>query len=46
MNLHVDPKEERSYTIRKLIYRTVFEQAMKEHLATFEKYPAKVPIAR
>ena len=43
-NLHLDPKEERSYTIRKLIYRTEFERAMAEHLATFDAYPARVPI--
>ncbi|MDL2216596.1 arylsulfatase [Desulfovibrio sp. OttesenSCG-928-M14] len=44
-NLHLDPKEDRSYLIRKLIYRAAFGQGLAEHLATFVKYPAKVPIA-
>lgn len=43
-NLHVDPKEEHSVMIRKLIYRGVINQVLAQHLATFEKYPAKVPI--
>lgn len=41
---NLDPKEERSYTIRKLIYRTEFERAMAGRLATFAAYPARVPI--
>jgi arylsulfatase A-like enzyme len=44
-NLYLDPKEERSYFIRKLVYADVFFDALKKHKETFKAYPAKVIVA-
>ena len=41
-NLYLDPKETRSYLIRKLAYLESFQSGMRNHLATFKKYPPKV----
>ncbi|MEX2247676.1 MAG: arylsulfatase [Dehalococcoidia bacterium] len=40
-NLYLDPKETRSYLIRKLAYNTVFINALASHMRTFRAYPAK-----
>jgi len=40
-NLYLDPKETRSYLIRKLPYLDAFQQGIAQHLMTFGKYPAK-----
>jgi arylsulfatase len=45
-NLYLDPKEMHSYFIRKLTYENVLRDALKEHLATFKKYPPKHPIGQ
>ena len=44
-NLYLDPKESRSYLIRKLAYVDTFTDGLREHLVTFGKYPPKHPIA-
>src|SRR6185295_784444 len=41
-NLYLDPKETRSYLIRKLAYLESFQSGLRNHLATFKKYPPKV----
>jgi arylsulfatase A-like enzyme len=43
-NLYLDPKETRSYLIRKLAYLEAFQSGVKNHLMTFKKYPPKVVI--
>jgi arylsulfatase A-like enzyme len=43
-NLYLDPKETRSYLIRKLAYLEAFQSGMRKHLATFKKYPPKVVV--
>jgi arylsulfatase len=45
-NLYLDPKETHSYFIRKLVYTDIFLKARADHLATFQKYPPKQPIAQ
>ncbi len=40
-NLYLDPKEEHSYLIRKLVYSDIFFSAMDKHKETFVKYPPK-----
>ena len=40
-NLYLDPKESRSYLIRKLAYIEVLREGMRAHLATFQAYPPK-----
>jgi arylsulfatase A-like enzyme len=44
-NLYLDPKESRSYMIRKLAYIDSFTSGIGSHLGTFAKYPPKHPIA-
>jgi len=44
-NLYLDPREERSYLIRKLAYLDAFVPTMTAHLGTFATYPPKVPIS-
>ena len=44
-NLYLDPKETRSYLIRKLAYVESFTSGIYHHLSTFGRYPAKHPIA-
>jgi len=41
-NLYLDPKETRSYLIRKLAYLEAFQSGVRNHLATFKKYPPKM----
>ncbi|TMA79739.1 MAG: arylsulfatase [Deltaproteobacteria bacterium] len=43
-NLYLDPKETRSYLIRKLAYLESFQSGARNHLATFKKYPPKVVV--
>lgn len=43
-NLYLDPKETRSYLIRKLAYLEAFQSGVKSHLMTFKKYPPKVVV--
>jgi arylsulfatase len=43
-NLYLDPKETRSYLIRKLPYLEAFQSGVKDHLMTFATYPAKTVI--
>jgi arylsulfatase len=45
-NLYLDPKETRSYLIRKLAYIDAFQAGVRDHLMTFGKYPAKNAFAR
>ena len=40
-NLYLDPKETRSYLIRKLAYLDSFQTGIREHLFTFRDYPPK-----
>jgi len=40
-NLYLDPKETRSYLIRKLAYLESFQTGIREHLRTFRDYPPK-----
>ncbi len=40
-NLYLDPKETRSYMIRKLAYLESFQSGIMNHIRTFGKYPAK-----
>lgn len=40
-NLYLDPKEQHNYMTRKLAYVDAFQQGMRDHLATFRKYPPK-----
>jgi arylsulfatase len=44
-NLYLDPKESRSYLIRKLAYVDTFTSGIRDHLITFGAYPPKQPIA-
>ncbi|HEY8514761.1 MAG TPA: arylsulfatase [Candidatus Binatia bacterium] len=43
-NLYLDPKETRSYLIRKLAYVEAFQSGIRNHLMTFKKYPPKVVV--
>ncbi len=45
-NLYLDPKETRSYLIRKLAYLDAFQAGIGAHLATFAKFPPKNAFAR
>jgi arylsulfatase len=40
-NLYLDPKETRSYMIRKLAYLEAFQRGIMGHLRTFQKFPPK-----
>ena len=40
-NLYLDPKEQHNYLTRKLAYVEAFQLGMRNHLATFRKYPPK-----
>ncbi len=40
-NLYLDPKETRSYMVRKLAYLESFQSGIVNHIRTFAKYPAK-----
>jgi len=43
-NLYLDPRETRSYLIRKLAYLESFQSGIRGHLKTFAKYPPKVVV--
>ncbi len=43
-NLYLDPKETRSYLIRKLVYLEAFQQGIVSHLTTFRDYPPKLVV--
>lgn len=45
-NLYLDPKETRSYLIRKLAYIDALQGGVRNHLMTFAKYPGKNAFAR
>ncbi|MEX0666174.1 MAG: sulfatase-like hydrolase/transferase [Acidimicrobiia bacterium] len=45
-NLYLDPKESRSYLVRKLAYIDSFTSGIRAHLATFGQYPPKNAFAR
>jgi arylsulfatase len=40
-NLYLDPKETRSYMVRKLAYLEAFQSGIVNHVRTFSKYPPK-----
>ena len=40
-NLYLDPKETRSYMVRKLAYLESFQSGIVNHIRTFAKYPPK-----
>ena len=40
-NLYLDPKETRSYMIRKLAYLEAFQSGIRDHLMSFRDYPPK-----
>jgi arylsulfatase len=40
-NLYLDPKEQHNYLTRKLSYQEAFQLGIRQHLATFRKYPPK-----
>jgi arylsulfatase len=40
-NLYLDPKETRSYLIRKLAYLESFQSGIRDHLLTFRDFPPK-----
>jgi arylsulfatase len=44
-NLYLDPKESRSYMIRKLAYIDSFTSGIRDHFVTFGAYPPKHQIA-
>jgi arylsulfatase len=44
-NLFLDPKEEHSFMIRKLVYAPVFGLLESRQKKTFEKYPPRIQIA-
>ena len=41
-NLYLDPKETRSYLIRKLAYLEAFQNGVRDHLMSFRDYPPKL----
>jgi arylsulfatase len=43
-NLYLDPKETRSYLIRKLAYLEAFQTGVKNHLMSYAKYKPKVVV--
>jgi len=40
-NLYLDPKEQHSFTVRKILLTSIFTSALQAHMATFQKYPPK-----
>ena len=44
-NLYLDPKETRSYMVRKLAYIDSFTGGIAKHFSTFGRFPPKHPIA-
>jgi len=43
-NLYLDPKETRSYLIRKLAYLHAFQDGVTNHLLSFRDYPPKLVV--
>ncbi|MBV6509346.1 MAG: hypothetical protein JJLCMIEE_02415 [Acidimicrobiales bacterium] len=43
-NLYLDPKETRSYLIRKLAYLEAFQNGVRNHLMSFGEYPPKLVV--
>jgi arylsulfatase len=43
-NLFLDPKEEHSFTVRKLVWMPVLGGIQAQHLKTFEKYPPHIQV--
>ncbi|MEI6530817.1 MAG: sulfatase-like hydrolase/transferase [bacterium] len=43
-NLFLDPKEEHSFAIRKLVYMPLLAAIKAHHLKTFDKYPKRIQI--
>ncbi len=43
-NLFLDPKEEHSFTIRKLVYIPLIGSVQGAHLKTFHKYPPRIQV--
>jgi arylsulfatase A-like enzyme len=43
-NLFLDPKEEHSFTIRKLVLLPVISGIHAQHMATFKKYPPRIQL--
>jgi arylsulfatase A-like enzyme len=44
-NLYLDPKETRSYLIRKLVYIELLQRAIASHQRTFREFPNRPPAA-
>jgi len=40
-NLYLDPKESHNYMTRKLAYMEVFQLGIRQHLASFKRFPPK-----
>ena len=43
-NLYLDPKETRSYLIRKLAYLEAFQGGVRDHVMTFRNHPPKLVV--
>ncbi len=43
-NLYLDPKETRSYLIRKLAYMEAFQHGIRDHVRTFRDHPSKLVV--
>jgi hypothetical protein len=43
-NLFLDPKEEHSYVIRKLVHVPMIGAFAAQHMKTFEKYPKRIQL--
>ena len=43
-NLFLDPKEEHSFTIRKLVFLPIIAGIQAKHKATFKKYPPRIQV--
>jgi arylsulfatase len=43
-NLYLDPKETRSYLIRKLAYLDAIQKGVRDHVMTFRDYPPKLVV--
>ncbi len=43
-NLYLDPKEQHSYLIRKLVYLEAIQSGIRDHLRTFGAYPPKLVV--
>ena len=43
-NLFLDPKEEHSFVVRKLVYMPMVAKIASDHMKTFEKYPFNIQV--